>query len=186
MLFAELGRAGVKLTGRPSRECPDKWLNEGGKGGGDAVPPPETFAPLGRVKDHPLCFTQFAVLGNLCHNPSNTTVTAVGGRGARFLPVWWYLPCKFRLRAGPPRLLVPGHWLLEGFQSHGGPRWRRGRTEAGPGRLWVWLRHPPPSSVTEVASVLLQVILGACAICREEARSPWLHLGVKEAPWWRG
>lgn len=29
--------------------------------------------------------------------------------------------------------------------------------------------------------MLLQVILGACAICREEARSPWLHLGVKEA-----
>lgn len=84
MPFVELGRAGVKLTGRPWRECPDEWLNEGGKGGGEAVPPPATFASSGRMKDHPLCFTQFAVLGNLCHNSSNTTVTAVAGERGTF------------------------------------------------------------------------------------------------------
>lgn len=35
------------------------------------------------------------------------------------MPGYWSLPYKCWLRARPCRLLVPGHWFLEVFQSHG-------------------------------------------------------------------
>lgn len=102
--FTELGKPGVKLTDWPLSVLMNNCVNEGGNGGGGGegmggtIPPPAKGGLRVPVS---------------CATPGITVI--VWGREGSSLPVWWCLSCKFWLRAGPPRLLVPGHWFLEGF-----------------------------------------------------------------------